>query len=126
MKVYVIEKGRYSDRHVVGVVESKEEAEEICKAVSGHYYGEDATYEEYDTTRFQNNHMRFIVYNSSFYERDDWRAEYDDYDLHKEFKENTEYYDGVYIIYANSPDVAIKIAQDMKAEKLAKEKGVSL
>ena len=121
MKVYVIEKGRYSDRHVIGVVESKEEAEQICKAVSGHYYGEDATYEEYDTTRFQNNRMRFIVYDT-----DKWRVEYDDYNLYENYKENAEYYDGAYIIYANSPDVAIKIAQDMKAEKLAKEKGVSL
>jgi hypothetical protein len=29
MKVYVIEKGMYSDRHIIGVVETEEEAKKI-------------------------------------------------------------------------------------------------
>ena len=120
MKVYVIEKGSYSDRHVVGVTETEKEAKEICKAISGEYKYDEASYTEYDTKQFQINQIRFQV--SYLYNK--WKAEYDDYDLYEEYRENTEVYDDFYVIYTNSPDHAIKIAQDMRAEKLAKEKGI--
>ena len=32
MKVYVIQKGYYSDRHIIGIVETKEEVEETTEA----------------------------------------------------------------------------------------------
>lgn len=117
MKVYVIEKGAYSDRHVVGVAETKKEAEEICKAITGKYKYEIASYTEYDTKQFQINQIRFQV----SYLCNEWGAEYDDYDFYEKYKENTEVYEDFYIIYANSPDQAIKIAHDMRAEKLAKK-----
>lgn len=117
MKVYVIEKGAYSDRHVVGVAETKEEAEKICKAITGKYKYEKPSYTEYDTKQFQINQIRFQV--SYFY--NEWEAEYDDYDFYEEYRENTEVYEDFYVIYANSPAQAIKIAQDMRAEKLAKK-----
>lgn len=121
MKVYIIEKGQYSDRHVVGVVETKKEAEEICKAISGKWKDDKATYEEYDTKQFQTHHIRFLI---THYYNDEWECEYDDYDLYSRYEENIEDYDRHYVIYANSPNQAIKIAQDMRAEKLAKEKGI--
>ena len=120
MKVYVIEKGSYSDRHVVGVTETKKEAEEVCKAISGKYKYEKASYTEYDTKQFQINQIRFQV----SYLCNEWEAEYDDYDFYEEYKENTEVYEDFYIIYANSPAKAIKIAQDMRAEKLAKKEEI--
>ena len=30
MVVYVIEQGQYSERHIVGVVETEEEAKQLC------------------------------------------------------------------------------------------------
>lgn len=120
MKVYVIEKGSYSDRHVVGVTETEKEAKEICKAISGKYKYDKASYTEYDTKQFQINRLRFNV----SYLYDEWEVEYDEYDIYADNKENGEYYEDNYIIYANSPDQAIKIAQDMRAEKLAKKEGL--
>ena len=123
MKVYVIEKGVYSDRHVVAVVETEEEAKIICNGISP--YPEEVKYTEYDTRQFTTNRLRFHVY-EWYNGSNEWEAEYDDYDLFAMYKDNSEEYNGSYVIYANSPQQAIKIAQDMKAEKLAKEKGVSL
>ena len=120
MKVYVIEKGCYSDRHIIGVVETEEEAKKICKAVSGHYKIDGASYTEYDTKQFTTSLLRYVV--SDWYGV--WRAEYDDYDLRSMYKTNMKEYDGSYIIYASDPEQAIKIAQDMKAEEDAKEAGI--
>ena len=120
MKVYVIEKGYYSDRHIIGIVETKKEADEICKVLydTNSYDKDSIGYSEYDTKQFQTNRLRFHV----SYLYDEWEAEYDDYDIYESYKENTETYEDNYIIYANSPDQAIKIAQDMRTEKLAKDK----
>jgi len=120
MKVYVIEKGVYSDRHVVAVVETEEEAKIICNGISP--YPEEVNYTEYNTRQFATNRLRFHVNEWS----NEWEAEYDDYGFYSAYKNNCEESIGSYVIYANSPQQAIKIAQDMKAEKLAKEKGVSL
>ena len=124
MKVYVIEKGQYSDRHVVCVVENKKEAKQICDALnaSGYAYRNDAEWTEYDTASFNTSLMRWLVTN---YYSDDWVAEYDDYDLYSKYTENTCDYEDHYIIYANSPQQAIKIAQDMAAQIRAQEEGIT-
>ena len=46
MKVYVIEKGEYSDRHVVAVASCEERAEELCKLHSDTY--DKAYYSEFE------------------------------------------------------------------------------
>ena len=122
MKVYVIEKGYYSDRHTIGIVETKKEADEICKVLydTNSYDKDSIGYSEYDTKQFQINRLRFHV--SCLY--DEWEVEYDDYDIYESYKENTEIYEDNYIIYANSLAQAIKITQDMRAEKLAKKEGL--
>jgi hypothetical protein len=123
MKVYVIEKGIYSDRHIIGVVESEEEAKNIVEAIKcGDYKDDSISYEEYDTRQFSDKRLRYTV---SRYSHGDWQAEYDDYDLYKEFKENACVYSDYYVIYANSPNQAIKIAQDMRAEELAHKNGLT-
>ena len=118
MDVYVIEKGCYSDRHVVGVTETQEEAERICELLNRIKYDAYANWEKYDTHQFITKPMRFLVSNDF----DEWRVDFDDYDLYKNYTENSEIYEGYYVIYAREPDVAIKIAQDLdariKAEKL--------
>jgi len=123
MKVYVIEKGVYSDRHIIGVVESEEEAKNIVEAIKcGDYNDNSISYEEYDTRQFLDKRLR---YNVTRYSDGDWQVKYDDYDLYKEFKENICVYSDYYVIYANSPDQAIKIAQDMRAEELARRNGLT-
>lgn len=118
MDVYVIEKGCYSDRHVVGVTETQEEAERICELLNKTTYEPYASWEKYDTHQFITKPMRFLVSNDF----DEWKVDFDDYDLYKNYTENSEIFEGYYVIYAWEPDVAIKIAQDLeariKAEKL--------
>ena len=122
MKVYVIEKGCYSDRHIIGIVESETEAKNVIEAIKcGSYNDDSISYEEYDTHQFADKRFRYNVtdYNG------DWEAEYDEYDLWNKYKENSHESSGSYIIYANSPNQAIKIAQDMRAEELARKSGLT-
>ena len=109
MRVYVIEKGVYSDRHVIGVTDDRKTAKKLCDML-------DASYSIWDTDQYKTkNSIRFQVYNpDNNYTNDTWYAEYDEYDLYREYKENAKLYDGVYIIYADSPQQAIEIAQRME------------
>lgn len=118
MKVYVMQRGQYSDRHIVGVVDDEEKAKTICSML-------DAFYSEWDTNQFDvSNCLRFTVHNPDTSYTGDWMAELDDYDIYDEYKENGVYYDGFYVIYANSPDEAIRIAQDMEAQIKAERAGL--
>lgn len=123
MKVYVIEKGYYSDRHIIGIVESKEEAKSIVDAIKFNQYDADSiSYEEYDTLQFSDKRFRYAV---TRYSDSDWEAEFDEYDLWSNYKESIRDYPDHYIIYANSGEQAIKIAQDMRAEELARKEGIT-
>lgn len=120
MKVYVIEKGCYSDRHVVTVVETQEEAEKLCENLGGDYA--DVSWEEYDTKEFQTKQIAYAV---QHYYDGEWIAEYDEYYTHEsENKNNHKEYSCRYVIFANSPQQAIKIAQDMEAVNNAIEEGL--
>lgn len=122
MKVYVIQKGVYSSKFIVGVVESKEEADQICEAISDDHYGGKAFYEEFNTEDFKTNLIKFKVNNSY----GEWDAEYCEPYEWDQYDHNVIAYDDYYIVYAHNKEEAIKIAQDMKAEELAKKKGVKL
>ena len=102
MKVYVIEKGEYSDRGVIGVVETEEEAKQVCSALSDGLY--DAYYTEYDTKQFS-------VKTTSFAVRQDADGVWDAQPVGEEKSQS---YPGIwpYIIEATSREQAIKIAQD--------------
>lgn len=114
MKVYVIENDYYSDRHIIGVTETEEEAKKICDAIY------DCEYSEWDTNHFQVNQIRFEV---THFSGDEWVAELDRY--HDDSNgESYCYYDGCYIVFAMTPEQAIKIAQDMEAEIKAKKAGI--
>lgn len=125
MKVYVIQKGYYSDRHIIGIVETKEEADNLVKILkdTNSYSADSVSYEEFDTKQFCSKLLRFEVEDRSWYPSD-WSAEYDEYDLYKEYDHNTCDYENHYIIYASTPQQAIKIAQDMKAQMMAEKEGI--
>lgn len=115
MKVYVVEVGQYSSRTVAAVTETKQEAKRLCDAL-----GDDAGYEEFDTEQFQFSKLRYIVEN--YY--GEWEAEIDKWGLGEKFKNNFREFEGRYIIYSDTPDNAIKIAQDMEAEYQAQKEGI--
>ena len=118
----MIEKGIYSDRFIVGVVTTEEQAKEVSKAVADYGREDEVSYTEFDTDQFITKQLRFKVREWP----DEWQVEYDDYDLYEDYKENTMMYEGRYIVYAKNKEQAIKIAQDMKAEYLAEKNGVKL
>ena len=80
MMVYAVLKGWYSDRHIVGIVESEEEAKELCRMFNKEtrYDSDSVSYEEYDTKKFADKRFRFIV--NDYCGFGDWECEYDDYD----------------------------------------------
>ena len=110
MKVYVIEKGSYSERHVIGVVKTLKEAEDLIKFFEKE--NDYVTFEEFDTDQFKQK-LRFIV------ERpfDNWIATFDDYNSYNRYKNNSEVYPGCYVVYSDSYENAIKIAQNMYLQK---------
>lgn len=117
MKVYVIQHGYYSDRHITGVTTDEEKAKKICEML-------DSSYSEWDTDQFEvPNAIRFEVMPPLYGEKN-WYVEYDEYGIYSDYKENTEDYKDHFIIYADSSDQAVKIAQDMRAERLAVQKGI--
>ena len=119
MKVYVITKGAYSDYHIVGVSLDKKRAEEIAKAVSEEPIDLYQAYvEEYDTDAFAVNLRYSVWYDKSGH----WSAQLNDY---AEYQTNHAYNDRSFVVYAKDKSHAIKIAQDMRAEYLAKQEGIT-
>lgn len=122
MLVYVIETGQYSDRHVVGVTDNEEKAKQICDAINGSrgIFNSSTTYAAYDTDQFQTQKLRYTV----DFNIDDFPVcEYDDW-LYDQYTENALVYPGFFIIYADTPEQAIKIACDMRAEAEAERNGL--
>lgn len=121
MKIWIVQKGQYSDRHIIGVTESEELAKKIAKATSDSYYN--SFYEEYDTNQFTDKtRHRYTV----SYWCNEWSADYDDYGLYEEYGNNNKMFsEDEYVITAENQEQAIKIAQDMLAESKAKKAGIT-
>lgn len=119
MKVYVIEMGQYSDRHIVDIVETRELAEDICERIGGDRWDR-ATFTEYDTNHFVDRRLRYIVNELC----GKWTARFDTWGIYDFYKDSAEFLEDEWVIYANSQEQAIKIAQDMKAEKAAMKEGI--
>lgn len=119
MKVYVITKGCYSGYHIVGVCLDKKKAKKIAEAVSEEPRSlYEARVEEYDTDAFVAGFRYHVSYAD-----DIWYADIDDFDEHRN---NYAYNDRSFVVYAKDKEHAVKIAQDMRAEYMAKESGVKL
>lgn len=125
MKVYVIEKGYYSDRYIIGVTDSEETAKIIQKQYDEN---NDTDYTEYDTDRFKViKPMGYSVYYNT--KTSVWDGYPNSYNAHnytqsKYLGEETNLSNHTtenYAILANSLDQAIKIAQDMQMMRLAEE-----
>lgn len=133
MKVYVVEEGCYSDRHIVGIAESPEEARMIKDAITdkktAHWFRDDCiTITEYDTKAFKDGRLKFIV---SFYGKSETaiieEATIGQSRWHDDCTETcylSEY--DRYVVFAKSREQAVKIARDMEAQRKAEEAGVAL
>ena len=122
MKVYVIQKGVYSSRFIVGVVTSEEEAKQICEVISDNHYGGEAFYDEFETDDLKTNLIKFKVDNSY----GDWEVEYCSPYEWEGYNCSGAVYENYYIIFAHKKKEAIKRAQDMKAAEQAIKKNMIL
>lgn len=119
MKVYVITKGDYSDYHIVGVTTDKDKAETVAKEVSGEWQFNTASVETYDTDQFLTR-LRYRVEFDGLR----WSAHFDDYNYYDKYAENHAFSNVCFIIYADTKEEAIKVAQDMRAKMLAEKEGI--
>lgn len=121
-KVYVITQGDYSDYHICAVTLDKELAEKLCKVYSNlkyYPYFDPAQIEEYDLQQSMDD-VRIM-----------YRVEIDcgDIEVTEDRYENKEdvfgdkNYFTAYVL-ARDQEHAVKIAQDRRAEYLAKKEGI--
>ena len=138
MKVYVVLKGKYSDRHIVGVAIDEEHRDAIMNAcTSSDKYSDDPYVEEYDTEYWSPLLKNGSLYRVKF--ADDGSVEtvakYDGSDRDFEYCENRnvrfgDFYlddpeDGEFIdVIALGAAHAKKIAVDKRAEYLARKAGI--
>lgn len=123
MIVYVIETGQYSDRHVVGVTDNEEKAKQICDAINSSrgIFKDSTIYTVYDTDQFQTQKLRYTV---DFSMGDSPVCEYDGYGFYDYYIEKRLEHPDFFIVYADTPEQAIKIACDMRAEAEAERNGI--
>lgn len=132
MKIYVVMKGEYSDRHVVGVTVDKEIAETMAERFTENpEYGYDSCHiEEYEDA------AEFIdarhVYEIAFYPDGTYEVcqcnDYEDYDWQNACQKKVSQYRTNGTIWinclANDSEHAFKIACDRKTEYLAEKEGI--
>lgn len=119
-KVYVVTQGVYSDYHICAVAATEEIAKKLQKIYSG-----DATIEEYDLNDAKDD-VR-VFYDVTFTDNK-VSAHFDKYGN----RESIKFYKGnkwqsdclIVSVRARDVDHAVKIAQDRRAEYLAKKEGV--
>lgn len=116
-KVYVITKGEYSDYHICAVASNINTAEKLCKAYTDSYHT--AHIEEYDLN--ENADDARIMYCVEI-ECDDIEVTVNSFE-NKEHAYGDKDYFTAYVL-AKDRDHAVKIAQDRRAEYLAKKEGV--
>lgn len=123
-KVYVITKGAYSDYHICAVAATKEIAEKLQKIYSEDSWS-DATIEEYDLNEARDD-VR-VFYDVTF-EDDRVSVRFNEYDEKESIwllKGNKWQSDRLIVcVRARDADHAVKIAQDRRAEYLAKKEGI--
>ena len=132
MKVYVVERGEYSDRDIVGVFSSREGAVAfiefaIKKSLCDDYPYQDAyeIYEmEVDEPKVTSDNNMFDV----FLANGVWDARESDYIAHEELgrlrKSRFSLGDMSGVFFAKDKDHAIKMAQDAYAKMKAEEIGL--
>ena len=124
-KVYVITKGAYSDYHICAVAATKEIAEKLQKIYSDEYSWADSMIEEYDLNEAMDDVRVFYIVT---FEDDSVSVCFDEYGE----KESIHFYKGnkwqsdrlIVCVRARDEEHAIKIAQDRRAEYLAKKEGI--
>ena len=120
---YVIMKGEYSDKHIVGVTCDKHKAEKIKECYSDSWH--DARIQEWDESN-----VSFENYYRIEYDKDDdtYRAEKTPPDdIYEDINDIVEYChgDGFSVnVQAENESVALKIARDLFAEYKARKAGI--
>jgi len=117
-KVYIITKGAYSDYHICAVASDKNMAEKLCRAYTDNDRHK-AWIEEYDLNeRLEDVRIMYCV------EITDDGVEVCENDYENKEFEYGDRGDFTAYVFARDQEHAVKIAQDRRAEYLAKKEGV--
>lgn len=121
-KIYVVTKGSYSDYHIITATTDEKLAYEIAKKFSDKY--EEADVEIYEDAKL----VLKPLYCVEFDKNGDIRAVIDESDYEYSYRKANEYYvyrwgNYVYVI-ADNADHAVKIANEKRAEYLARKAGI--
>ena len=123
-KVYIITKGPYSDYHICAVAATKEIAEKLQKIYSEDSWS-DATIEEYDLNEARDDVRVFYDVTFTNEKVSACFNEYSEKESIHFFKGNKCESDRLIVcVRARDEDHAVKIAQDRRAEYLAKTEGI--
>lgn len=118
-KIYIITHGCYSAYHICAVTTDRNTAEYLQKVYSGGYDGE-ANIEEWDMIAAPEDvHEMFRVE----FDFGNINVEVDKFNTHEDIYGDCN--DMTVYVYATGKDTALKIAQDRRAEYLAKLEGVT-
>ena len=121
MIVYVIEQGIYSDRKVIGVTETEEKAKQICNGLNRYSFDSSANYSAYDTEQFQTQKIRYTVV---FTLDNEPEVSVDRFGIFDQYDHSVMVYPEFFVIYTDTPEQAVKIAYDMRAEAEAERNGL--
>lgn len=129
-KVYIVTAGKYSEYHIVGATLDRKQAELACEVYGWRDAGGDPIgVEEYDLDIFDGIKGNDHIYRVSF-DRDGWevKEEKDCYYLNPinaTYEEDMNW--GTYSVTVVAKDEAhaLKIAQDKRAEYLARKEGIT-
>ena len=131
MKVYVVEKGEYSDRHVIGVTLDEEKAKYVVEEGNNRerktfWYSTDYAYTEFEMDKFdelynlyKNNYKLFRVWKDLENKQITiTEAELGDYYLDEIGIVRKSYWDNYLYVFVltNTEEKALKIASDKFAE----------
>ena len=125
MKVYVVQSGEYSDRGIECIFSTREKAELYVETYNSCTKWNEADIEEYelDSVFLDDGRMAFSAEKSR---SGKWLVMPCPYEYAKTRYPIINKTNAIIFVYAKDADHALKIAQDIYAEEMAKKEGVKL
>lgn len=130
MKIYVVMKGAYSDRHVVTATTDPEKAKKIAEKFSDDW--DDAWIDEFEDGDFMLRQLWYVSFlgdgtvetvrreDSEYYYEDAYKGR----SIHWNKTRTSKVYEVWMYIFADNEEHAVKIATEKRAEFLAQQNGL--
>lgn len=127
-KIYVVTKGSYSDYHIITATTDKELANEIAKKFDEEWLETDV--EVYEDAEIMLKPLYWVEFDGkgdicAVKDESDYEYAYGDVNEYRPYHKRHPSYGGGYVyVTADNADHAVKIANEKRAEFLAKKAGI--